>query len=210
MSSLSNEDSVITRSVSSSELTVKRVILNVRGIKFDVMLETLDRIPGSRLAKLKNCIDKNDQEVLGSVCDDFDMSKSEFYFNRDHNIFNLVLNLYSTLKLHIDRNHCVMLLNEEFAYWGIDEKNISNCCEWNFRDLRDEVQSDMDKEREVLNQYIHKEKFDNFYFAGIREKLWNLFEKPHSSLFAKVTFLYADSIFLFINMIQRYLLKSFS
>ncbi len=210
MSKLSNEqDSVITRSVSSASepTTVKRVILNIRGMKFDVLLEILDRIPGSRLAKLKNCIDKNDQEALVSICDDFDMSKSEFYFNRDHNIFNLVMNLYSTLKLHIDRNHCVMLLNEEFTYWGIDEKNISNCCEWNFRDLRDEVLSEMDKEREVLNQYLHKEKFDNFYFADIREKLWNLFEKPHSSLLAKVTFLYSDSIFRFIYRYNKHFLN---
>jgi hypothetical protein len=174
------------RSVGYSPKKSKRVVLNIRGVKYDVILDVLGRWPQSRLGRLKQMIESNNQSLLHTVCDDFDMKKHEFYFSRDPHVFNLILNFYSTNHLHIDNNTCVMLINQEFSYWELDDTQLSYCCESNFLDKRHDIERDMHKEKVFLDEYFYKEKFDNFYWPELREKLWLLFEKPSSSYFARV------------------------
>ena len=167
----------------------KRIILNIRGIKYDVPLKQLDRIPNSRLSDLKyQLIDKNQNDLneLNNICDDFDLHKMEFYFNRDPFIFNSILNYYVNGKLHIDSSLCVISIGDELKYWKIDEDLISNCCEWSYSDKKDDVQNDIETERKLIEKITHKESFDNFILPGLREKIWYIMEKPSSSIWAKV------------------------
>ena len=67
----------------------QRVVLNVGGFKHEVLWSTLNRIPNSRLGKLKININNED---LYNLCDDFDPEKLEFFFDRDPTLFNMMLN----------------------------------------------------------------------------------------------------------------------
>ena len=72
----------------------ERCVLNVRGIKYDVIISSFDKLPNSRLGKLQNLIAKNQMNCdddFELLCDGFDLVKKEFYFNRDPYVFNLIL-----------------------------------------------------------------------------------------------------------------------
>jgi hypothetical protein len=169
---------------------VKRIILNIRGIKYDVPLNNLNRFPNSRLSDLKFKLDNLEYDVneLNNICDDVDLDKMEFYFNRDPFIFNSILNYCVNGKLHIDTNLCVILFSDELNYWRIDEDLISNCCEWSYNDKKDDVQNDIEAEKKLITKITHKESFNNFILPGLREKIWFVMEKPSSSIWAKVIY----------------------
>lgn len=173
----------------------KHLILNARGIKYDILSDILDRLPNSRLAQLKKLIDqielnKINTDSLLNYCDDYNLERNEFYFNRDPYILNLVLNFYTNGKLHMDHSTCVMLLYDELKYWIIDESILFyNCCEWKFVDKRDEVMKDIANEKKVINKVMNRVKFDNFIFPKLREKIWCVLEEPSRSLLGKVVYL---------------------
>jgi hypothetical protein len=167
---------------------LKRIILNIRGIKYDVPLNQLNRLPNSRLSDLKYQLDKNNNDLikLNNICDDYDLNKMEFYFNRDPFIFNSILNYHLNGKLHIDNSFCVILVGDELNYWKIDQDLISNCCEWSYNDKKDDVQNDIETEKKLIEKITHQESFDNFILPYLRKKIWYIMEKPSSSIWAKV------------------------
>ena len=172
----------------------EKIILNARGIKYEVLLHVLEKLPKSRLGKLKTAIDEikgsnheNDVDLI-KICDDFDLKKNEYYFNKDPYVLNLILNLYSNDRLHI-LNDCTIFYGEEFAYWEIDEKMIESCCQFKYLDKKEEINEEIRIEKmeknEVLNEQL--ENFNEKKLSDlIRKKIWNLLEKPSSSYFARV------------------------
>ena len=72
-----------------NQLNKEKIILNARGIKYEVLLNVLEKLPKSRLGKLKIEIEKNKIEkiendiALMKLCDDFDLNKNEYYFNKE-------------------------------------------------------------------------------------------------------------------------------
>lgn len=171
----------------------KRITLNLRGVKFDIILDMMDKIPDNRLAKLKKLIEQsssstNLNDEFLSVCDDYDLIRNEYYFNRNSIVFSLILDYYSTDRLHMDTNLCTRLILDEFNYWSIDERLIDKCCEWKYLNDEEAITSELNKRQEIMGKLFYKESFDNFYFADIREKINYLVEKPSSSLYARVFF----------------------
>jgi hypothetical protein len=183
----------------------KRIILNLRGVKFEIILDNMDKIPDNRLAKLKKLIEDSSSPNLTfsnlndeflSLCDDYDLTNNEFFFNRNSIVFGLILDYYSTNRLHVDNNLCTRLILDEFNYWNIDERLIDKCCEWKYLNDEEAITSELNKRQEIIAKIFYKESFDNFYFGQIREKINYLVEKPSSSLCARIFFSF--SVFMIL------------
>lgn len=161
----------------------EKIILNIRGLEFRVESSLLTKYPTTRLGKLASL--KTSKEIL-KLCDDYDPVRNEYYFNRDAFMFNKILNYYTTNKLHINQNDCALLVREELAYWKIDESLIELCCRRLFDDQIKSINwfhmhiNELIRESSVVSNGSTK------CMHNLKEKCWNLFEYPDSSIYAKV------------------------
>jgi hypothetical protein len=190
----SDQQSVQGDSISGlKRVRAEKIILNARGIRYDVLVSHLDKLPKSRLGKLKLLIEKIkkrgvEDESLMELCDDFDLSKNEYYFNKDPYVLNMVLNFYENDRLHVHDNTCVIFYGNELLYWGIDENRIESCCEFKYYDKKEEINQDIEIENTKKNEMIHdrREFSDNQRLEYIKKKIRHLMDKPSSSYYARV------------------------
>ncbi|ELU08573.1 hypothetical protein CAPTEDRAFT_52417, partial [Capitella teleta] len=154
-----------------------RVTLNVGGVRHDTWKNTLESIPGTRLALLAH-LQESDES--------YDTSTGEYFFDRHSKAFESVLNYYRTQELHIDQSVCGNILKIELDYWGIEEQEIEACC-W------------ADYSRYTEHKDTLRNLDDNFAFADedtwggnlnkfqqTAARIWRFLEEPASSRWAKV------------------------
>ena len=94
------------------------VRLNVGGKLFVTSRSNLERIPDTRLSQLSE--------------DDVNYNRDERYWFYDRNpeLFNCILDFYRTDELHFPHNFCGPSIKKELVYWQIHEGDIQPCC-WN-------------------------------------------------------------------------------
>lgn len=91
------------------------VEINVGGTIFLTTFQTLSKIKETRLSSLKRDIA-------------LDKCIAKFFFDRNPEIFNSILDLYRTGELHFPSNFCGATIRNELEFWEIDKKYVSECC----------------------------------------------------------------------------------
>ncbi|VDM17664.1 unnamed protein product [Hydatigera taeniaeformis] len=177
----------------------KRVLLNVGGSQHEVLWKTLARLPNSRLGRL--CRVKSHAELM-SLCDDYNLAKNEFFFDRNATSFDAILNFYRTRVLHLVDDMCVVAFKDDMDYWGINELYLHPCCQQRYHQRKEVVEDEIRKE-ELSLRWLQDEEglHGNTSISKTRLKIWQIVEKPHYSMTARI-FAVVSIVFIIISTVS--------
>ncbi|XP_076874278.1 voltage-gated potassium channel regulatory subunit KCNF1-like [Brachyhypopomus gauderio] len=162
---------------------VTEIVVNIGGVKQVLYVEALNRYPETRLAELANCSSGNASD-LSDLCDDYDVRKGEFYFDRDPDVFKCIIELYYYGEVHMKKGICPECFKKEMEFWGVDVDFLDECCKGNLKEVEEELAQIAKKVRTIL----HNDEGTASASMGKRCQLflWKLMEKPESSYLARV------------------------
>nr|XP_060611977.1 potassium voltage-gated channel subfamily C member 1-like [Anolis sagrei ordinatus] len=154
----------------------EKVTLNIGGIRYQTYLSTLQAFPGTKLGQL------TEPQAFSSL--DYDPNRKEFFFDRNADLFDEVLNYYRTKHFHCTREVCESVLEEEMAFWGIQGAAFAPCCEQALKNTDEPIV--LDEDEEDMQGFLEQAEGNrNSCRARWQPKIWALLEKPRSSFSAK-------------------------
>ncbi|KAL0164789.1 hypothetical protein M9458_040542, partial [Cirrhinus mrigala] len=160
------------------------IAVNIGGVKHILYGDLLNQYPETRLAELVNRATDSTQEDLCALCDDYDVSKREFYFDRDPEAFKCILELYYHGEIHMKRGICPMHFMREMDFWGIDAEYLDECCISSLNELETELKEIAEKVKTILDDLEDDATLTRA--QRCQAFLRRLMEKPESSLAARV------------------------
>ncbi|XP_066540130.1 potassium voltage-gated channel subfamily V member 1 [Hoplias malabaricus] len=184
-----------------SENPLDFFIINVGGSRYILSQELLASHPETRLGKL--ALSTRDSAL--DLCDDADFLENEFFFDRNSQTFQYIMNFYKTGHLHVREELCVVSFLQEIEYWGIDELRIHNCCRDKYY-RRKEMKESLDIHKDAEMTDSEEEDFAGVLCQDLRQRLWDLMEKPDSSKAAK-TFGTLSMFFVVVSIVNMALIS---
>ncbi|KAM8841484.1 voltage-gated potassium channel regulatory subunit KCNG2 isoform 1-T3 [Spinachia spinachia] len=170
-------------------------IINVGGIKYRIPWSTLAEFPLSRLGKLSGC--SSEDEIM-DLCDDYDGSRNEYFFDRSPTAFRTIVSFLAAGKLRLLREMCALSFQEELLYWGVEENSLDWCCLRKLR-LRQEEYKELqrleEEEAELTSPQSCEEsppppppgeEEEAHAGGGCMRRLRDMVENPHSGLPGKI------------------------
>uniref|UniRef100_A0A673B921 Potassium voltage-gated channel, subfamily G, member 4b n=1 Tax=Sphaeramia orbicularis TaxID=375764 RepID=A0A673B921_9TELE len=163
-----------------------QVLINVGGNRYTFPWSTLEQFPQSRLGRLRFC---TTPEEIARLCDDYDETCKEYFFDRNPTAFRVILNFLAAGKLRLLRELCAVSLHDELDYWGVDPGHMERCCRRRMITRVDEVAERERKEEEWRKKKMTLKKATTEAEKGYRKLIWMLrevMENPHSGLAGKI------------------------
>jgi hypothetical protein len=157
------------------------IVINVGGVRHEILQTTLQKMPTSRLARL------NEQSV------NYRKSLNEYYFDRHPGIFATILNVYRTDELHVPQDVCGPAFKLELDFWHLEEHQIQECCWIRYNEdanAKHTLKKLTDKYRQDNEQIFLSESegcCTRSSWQGVRRAVWQFLDYPLSSRGAKVS-----------------------
>ena len=174
----------------------RTVVLNVGGEKHEVAWKTLEQMPSTRLGRLASA--SSHQDIM-HCADYYSLTDNEFFFDRHPRSFKAILDYFRTGRLHVVDEMCIIAFSDDLQYWGISELWLETCCMNKYMVRKEYVEEEMVKEIQNL-----RKESSEFWGEGLcarsQKFLWDLFEKPESSLGALVVS-YASVLFVVVSTV---------
>ncbi|KAM9828896.1 voltage-gated potassium channel regulatory subunit KCNG1 isoform 2-T3 [Syngnathus typhle] len=163
-------------------------IINVGGMRYQLPWTTLEDFPLSRLGQLHLC--SSFDEIMG-ICDDYDVTHNEFFFDRNPCAFRTILTFLRAGKLRSLREMCALSFREELLYWGVPEESLEWCCRRRLLQRLEEFEAmERAAEEEELLQDLSdsdsKGRPAESCLNCFMTKLRDMVERPHSGLPGKI------------------------
>ncbi|XP_062317155.1 potassium voltage-gated channel subfamily G member 4a [Osmerus eperlanus] len=159
-------------------------VINVGGNRYTFPWSTLEEFPLTRLGRLRSC---SSPEDIARVCDDYDEARREYFFDRSPSAFRVILNFLAAGKLRLLREMCVLSLNDELTYWGVEMTYMERCCKRRMYTRIEEVQQHerVEEERRQRNALQRPEVVETKY-RKFMNRLRDMVENPQSGLPGKI------------------------
>ncbi|KAK3599703.1 hypothetical protein CHS0354_037174 [Potamilus streckersoni] len=169
------------------------VVFNVGGKKFETYCSTLRAQPNSRLA---------DEKFLKSH---FREEQKDYFFDKDPDIFRVVLNYLRTGQLHLPSYICGPAIKDELEYWGLSHQLIERCC-WNNYNSWNSTLEALNRLERDRKGFLHEDlqetgKRQTSGWKHTRSRLWAFLNNPASSKGSKI-FSVISMIFVFLSIIS--------
>ncbi|XP_021166683.2 potassium voltage-gated channel subfamily G member 1 [Fundulus heteroclitus] len=165
-------------------------IINVGGLRYQMPWTTLEDFPLSRLGQLHLC--SSFDEIM-SICDDYDVTHNEFFFDRSPCAFRTILTFLRAGKLRSLREMCALSFREELLYWGVPEESLEWCCRRRLLQRVEECEAmeRVEEEDELLEDLLdsengHRERTAESRISWCMGKLRDMVERPQSGLPGKI------------------------
>ena len=88
----------------------KMIVINVGGVRHEVLWNMLENVPQSRLGKL---VAASTHEDILQLCDTYCLIDNEYFFDRHPRSFNSILNFYRTGDLHVIDEMCIIAYSDD-------------------------------------------------------------------------------------------------
>ncbi|KAK7169727.1 hypothetical protein R3I94_000080 [Phoxinus phoxinus] len=163
----------------------RHALINVGGDRYAFPWSTLDEFPRSRLGQLREC---RSPDEIAQLCDDYDETRREFFFDRSSVAFRVIFNFLAAGKLRLLRQVCAVSLSDELTYWGIDPVHMERCCRRKMLSCVEEVGEKKKKEDERRQRRLDLQRpvARETGYVGLMNRLQEIVENPQSGWPGKI------------------------
>ncbi|XP_075998481.1 potassium voltage-gated channel subfamily G member 4a [Genypterus blacodes] len=159
-------------------------VINVGGNRYTFPWSTLEQFPLTRLGRLCSC---RSPEDIANICDDYDETHKEFFFDRSPSAFKVILNFLVAGKLRLLREMCVLSLHDELNYWGVEMTYMERCCKRKMYTRIEEVHEQERREEELRQRNaMQRVPVEETRHKKVMNWLRDMVENPQSGIPGKI------------------------